>query len=353
MKSLLLLAGLGVCFQPQDSTLEKIEREVSAIVEKARKSSVTITASYTVEFEPRVQVTESMTLSGLVYTADGYIITDGSALENAKEIVVALPDGKKLQAQLIAVDRRTSIAVLKVKAEGLTPAILADPKEVKQGIYAIVVGNQLGMKASSSIGFVSGLGRTIQVGGRRYEDMVQMTTPVTLGDCGACVVNSRGQCVAMVNSGYNAQAADIESLGILKLFGKDTSDFTSSGPNTTSFATPGSTIKFVVDRIIKHGKMVRGWAGLAVKSIDDGVRAQLKIKDGQGVEVTSVDRTGPAAKAGLKRRDIILTWDGAAVTDPKMLKKMVIELEAAKTVKIMYLRGGAPFEVELEVKIEP
>lgn len=351
MKTLTFAIGVVLCLQDK-SPLEEIERQISSIVEKGRPSVVTVTATYTVEFEPRVQVSEKMTLSGIVYDAAGHIVTDGSALENAKEIVVTFSDGNKVAAQLVGLDRRTSVAVLKVKHDKLTPAVLSDPKELKQGIYAIVVGNPMGMKGGSSIGFVSGLGRTIEVTGRRYEEMLQMTTPVTLGDCGGLVLNSRGQCVGMVNSGYNA-TADVESMGILKLFGKDMEDFVSSGPNTTSFATPVATLKFVADRIIKHGRMVRGWAGLAVKSIDDGVRAQLKIKDGTGVEITSVDRSGPAAKAGFKRRDIIVSWGGQPAADPKSIKRMVNELEAPKTVRVLYLRGGAPFEVDLDIVLEP
>jgi S1-C subfamily serine protease len=182
--------------------------------------------------------------------------------------------------------------------------------------------------------------------------MVQMTTPVNPGDCGGCVVNSKGQCIGMVNSGYQSEITEIESMGLLKLFGKDYADLLPSGPNTTSFATPASTLKFVADRIIKHGRMIRVAAGLGVRSIDDGVRTQLKIKEGQGVEITTVERNGPASKGGLKRRDIILSWDGTPVTDPRMMKRLVLALEQEKSVRVLYLRGGAPFETEVELKFE-
>ena len=161
MKTALMLLGLGLCLHAQESTLEKIEREVSTIVEKARKHVVAVTANFQAEVD-RVPVAESLTFAGIVYTADGYIVTDASGLENAKDISVQLADGKKLAARFVGSDRRTGVAVVKVNAEGLTPAVLAEGKDLKQGIYAIVVGNPFGMKASSSVGLG---GRSKSAGG--------------------------------------------------------------------------------------------------------------------------------------------------------------------------------------------
>ncbi len=348
------VAILALLAQPQDppgSALERIEREVAAVADKARASVVSVTASFTAEFEPRSQVTESIKLSGVVVAADGVIVCDGTALEKAGEIKVKLPDGREFAALLSGIDRRTSVAVLKIRADKLTPAEFADPKDVRQGIYAIVVGNMLGLKASVEVGFVSGLGRSIQVGGRKYEEMIQMTTAVNAGDCGGFVANSRGQLIGLVHSSYTGEINDIESLGILRLFGKDYADLLPGASSTMSFATPGSTVKFVVDRVLKHGKMVRGWAGLTARPLEEGAREQLALAADQGCEVWSVDPQGPAAKV-LKRRDVLLSIDGRPVADVRALRRWVAELEQPRTVRVVFLRAGQRREADLTIRTE-
>ncbi len=347
---LFMLALLGQ--QSEPSTLERTEREVAAVAEAARKSVVGITATYAAQMEPGVQIQESIKLSGIVYSADGVIITDGTALDKAVEIKVRLPDGREVEARLISIDRRTSIAVLRVAAEKLTPAQIADAKDVRQGIYGIVIGNTMGLASSVEIGFVSGLGRSVQVGGRRYEDMIQLTTAVSSGDCGGFVANSRGHLIGLVHSSWQGEAGDIESLGILKLFGKDYADLLPGGASKMTFATPASTVKFVVERILKHGRMVRGWMGMTARPLDDATREQFAVAQGEGCEVWSVDPQGPAAKV-LRRRDVLLSVDGKSVTDVRALKRWVTELEAEKTVRVVFLRGGQRREADVIIRMEP
>ncbi|MBI2932381.1 MAG: trypsin-like peptidase domain-containing protein [Planctomycetes bacterium] len=332
------------------STLERVEREVAAVAEKIRPSVVGVTAGFTAEFESRHQITESLKLTGIVHSADGVILCDGNVLERATEITVRLPDDREAVARLLGVDRRTSVAVLRVAAKGLAPAEFARPDEVRQGIYAIVVGNTLGLRSSVEVGFVSGLGRSIQVGGRKYEDMIQMTTAVNAGDCGGFVANSRGQLIGMVHSSYQGEIHDIGSLGILRLFGKDYSDFIPRPAGTMSFATPASTMRFVAERILKHGRMVRGWMGVTVRPLGDAAREQFGIRSGEGCEVWSVDPQGPAARV-LRRRDILLSIDGRPVTDVRALRRWVTEMEEPRALQIRYLRGGQRREAEVRIVV--
>jgi S1-C subfamily serine protease len=350
MTALLLLLALQG--QPEPSALEKIEREVAAVAERARKSVVGVTVSFAAEVQPRERIVESIRLSGVVYSADGHLVCDGSAVERASEIRVTLPDGREMRARLIGVDKKTSVAVLKVDAEKLAPAEFADAKDVRQGIYAIVVGNSLGMKASVDVGFVSGIGRSIQSGGRRYHDMMQLTASVTPGDCGGFVASSRGQFIALVHSAYQGEIHDIQTLGVLKLFGKDYADLMAGGGMTMSFATPASTVRFVADRIIKHGRMKRGWLGLTVKPLDEATREQLGVPAGEGAEVWSVDQEGPSAKV-LRRRDVILSIDGKPVKDLRGFRAWLQEQEEPRTVRVVFLRAGQKKEADLQVVVEP
>jgi S1-C subfamily serine protease len=348
MTPLLLL--LAWAAQPEPGALEKIEREVAAVAAKARQSVVGVNVSFAAEFE-RSRVTESIRLSGVVFSADGHIVCDGTAVERASDIKVTLPDGREIRARLVGLDKRTSVAVLKVEADKLTPAEFADAKEVRQGIYAIVIGNKLGLEKSVEVGFISGLGRSIQAGGRRYMDMLQMTTSVNPGDCGGYVANSRGQFIALVHSAYQGEIQDIESLGVLRLFGKDYADLLPGAATTMSFATPGATVKFVAERIVKHGRMRRGWAGMTVRPLDEATREQLGVPAGEGGEVWSVDPDGPAAKV-LKRRDVILSIDGKVLTDLRAVRQWIMEQEEPRKVRVVFLRAGQKKEADLQIVIE-
>ena len=187
----MILAVLLLALQ-EESTLQKIDREVTSIVEKVRPSVVQVTAVFSVGGPQEVA---SLTLSGVVWSRDGHIVTDASGIESAAEIRVAV-GSKTFKAIPVASDLRTGVAVIKIEADGLSPAAVPE-KPGKAGAVAIVVGNPFGMKGGASTGTVSGYGRSIQVAGRRYENMVQLTAPVNPGDCGGFVADSSGRLLGL------------------------------------------------------------------------------------------------------------------------------------------------------------
>ncbi len=354
LAALLVAAGVALAQDPPaETTLQKIEREVSAVVEKARRSVVMIRAVHRVPVQQGVWVTETMKLSGIAWTADGLILTDAGGVQSATDLSALLPDGRELPAVLVAFDRRTNIAVLRVKADNLVPAEPADPADLRQGTYAIAIGNPQGLKGSASVGFVSGLGRSVLVAGRRYDDLVQMTTVVQPGDAGGFVANSKGQLVGMVHSSHQSGPLDPATLGVLRLFGKDATDFAPVGTPVTSFATPVSMLKFVAERIRKNGRMDWGWVGLTVWPLEEDLRLLHKIPEGQGARINAVDKAGPARRAGLRRNDILVSFDGAPVTDLRALRKKVAEVESPAVFRVAVLRDGERVELDLPVETGP
>lgn len=316
---------LALLVQESDSLLEKLEREITGVVQKVRPSVVAVTAKFSVRAEPDVNLTQTLSFSGIIYRRDGYIVTDAGGVADAEEIRVILSDGKILKAAIVGADGKTGIAVLKVEAKDL-PAVPLNTSELQTGVFAIAVGNAYGMRGSAAIGTLGGLDRSIMVNGRKFEGMLQLTTPASPGDCGGLVADSRGRLIGIIHSSYSME--------------EDFEGFWGSAQSTVTFATPAETVEFVADRIIKHKKMVRGWIGCSAKGCDEGA------------EILKIETGSPARKAGLRRGDVIVSFDGEAVKDVAALQKKIERFEEAKTVKLVYRRNGTDTEVEVKVEIE-
>ncbi len=327
----------------EESTLRKIDREVTSIVEKVRPSVVQVTAV--------LLPNETLSFSGVVFTKEGHIVTDATGIESASELRVTV-GSRTFAAEPVGSDRRTGVAVLKIDAAGLVPAALPE-KPGKAGAIAIVVGNPFGMRGGASTGTLSGFGRSIQVTGRRYDGMIQMTAPVNPGDCGGFVADSGGRLIGLVHSAYALDPADVEGGSLLPLFKKNPRDVAPVPGQSVSFATPAEWVKFSAERIIKHGRMVRGWLGLSARPLDEAARAQLGLEEGVGAEVVRVEREGPAKAANLALRDVLVEFDGQPVKDLDALQWRIARVEAPVAVKVVYLRNRERIEAELRIEIDP
>jgi len=341
------LAFLGALQEREESTLRKMEREVTSIVEKVRPWLVQVTASF-----DGPEAREPLRFSGLVYSKEGYVVTDAGGVEAAAEIRVASGD-RVLPARHVASDRRSGVAVIKVQADDLRPALIAE-EPCRPGAWIVAVGNAYGMKASVSVGTVGGTGRSIVVAGRKYEDMIQMSAAVHPGDCGGIVADSSGKLVGVIHSVCPADSAEKDgALGLLQLFGKDVPSLEPRGPSPISFATPAESVRFAADRIIRHRRMVRGWLGVAVRPPDEATRAQLGLPAGAGAEIVRVEPDSPARRARLLSRDILLEFEGEPVRDIDALRKRVAAYEQPAKARVALLRHGERREVDVQIELDP
>jgi len=312
---------LGAAFLPQEeSTLQKLDKDVSAVAEKVRISVV------------RVQA-DDVNLSGVIYSKEGHVVTDASGVERAVDLRVLIGD-HAYSAERVDADRRTGIAVLKISAKELTPASISS-ETCKSGSTAIVVGNAFGMPATVTWGPIGGLGRSILVRGRKYENMLQMSLAVHPGDCGAFVSDSGGRLIGLIHSAGAVETGD---------------DKTGPAP---AFAVPAAWVKFSADRIIKHGHMVRGWLGASLLPLNDAVRSQLGLQAGVGAEVARVEKDSPAKKAGLVPRDILISFDGQSVGDLESLQWKIAKYEEPTKVKLVFLRERVSRDAETEIQLDP
>lgn len=327
MLTLFLFLGILQGASQEDSLLERLEREITGVVRKVRPSVVSIAAS-----RGKGDALHTVQLSGIVYRGDGYILTDVAAIEGAEVLQVTTTDGRTLAAKRVAGDAKTGIALLRVEVQDLVPAELIADQELKCGLFVVTIGNAYGLSGTAAVGTLSGLDRAIRVGGRRFENMIQLAVPANPGDCGGMVSDSRGRLIGILHSVYSEE----DDSDWLPLFGHR-----SSSPSFVAFATSGDTVRFVADRMIKHGRMVRGWLGVSVRTIDDGV------------EITKVEAGSPARKVGLRRGDVLAACDGEAVSDAAALQRKIEILEEPRTMRLTVRREGNRLDVEVRIELEP
>lgn len=321
----MLMTVLLLLAVQDESLLERLEREISGVVRRVRPSVVSVEAKRS----------EMIRLSGIVYRADGCILTDAGAIAGADSIRVTLFDGRSFEGRPVGSDFKTGIAVLRIDAKSLTPAEFGTTRELRSGAFAVSVGNAHGLEGSASVGTLAGLDRSIRVSGRRYDGMIQLTTVAHPGDCGALVADSRGRVIGLIHSALGSEEAEGELFRLWKdFFGRPLG-------GAITFAVPAETVQFVADRILKHGRMIRGWIGMSVRTAESGV------------EILKLEIGGPARRAGLRRGDRIVAWDGESVGDAAALQKKVEACEEPRIVKAAVVRDGVRIDVDLRVEIEP
>ena len=338
---LLLAAALALQSSPSgETTLQRLEREVAALVDKVRPSVVQVTSVYAVAPS---DARESLTFSGIVYSPEGHVVTDATGVERAFEIRVRCGE-RQWTARLLGSDRRTGVAVLKVDASGLTPAVFADGCP-RPGAPAVAVGNALGLWGSAAMGTIAGAGRSILVNGRRYEGMIQVALALQPGDCGGALADAQGRLVGILHSALGAADAGLRD--VLAAQARD------GGGPATGFAVPAEWVRFSADRIVKHGRMVRGWMGWSARPLDAERRRKAGLDAGVGIEILRVEPDGPAGKSGILPGDVVVEFDDEPVRDLDALRWAVARVETPRRAKLAVVRGAERRSVDVLIEIDP
>ncbi|HXB02062.1 MAG TPA: Do family serine endopeptidase [Opitutaceae bacterium] len=260
--------------------------------------------------------------SGVMVSSDGYILTNNHVVEGADELNVLLPDNREFKAKVIGADPKTDIAVIKIEADHLPAVILADSDKLRVGDVVFAIGNPLDIGQTVTMGIVSALGRKNlglleNVGG--YEDFIQTDAAINMGNSGGALVDAKGRVVG-INS------------AILS---------TSRGNIGIGFAIPIDLAASIMQSLIGTGKVTRGYLGVNTDALTAEIAEQLGIsKDTQGVVITDVKPDSPAAKAGLKRSDVILALNDKAVESLEDLRLLISETAPGTEVAIKFVRDG-------------
>lgn len=269
--------------------------------------------------------------SGVIYSADGVIITNNHVVEGADEITVTTADGRDFDAKLVGADSESDVAVLKLEAaEGLVPIRFGDSGAMRVGDIVLAVGNPFGVGQTVTMGIVSAKGRD-DIGIVGYADFIQTDAAINPGNSGGALVNMSGQLVG-INTAIISRTGGNQGVGL---------------------AIPASMAEPIANALLTQGRVVRGFLGVGIQDLDGSLAAAMNLQVSQGVLITSVQPNSAAAKAGLARGDVVVGFGGQPVKSSSRLRNSIASAGANKQITLELLRGGKRKSVKLVLDEKP
>ncbi len=262
--------------------------------------------------------------SGVVVDEHGTILTNYHVVENAREVKVALADGRELRARPVGSDSRTDLAVLKVDEPGLPSLVMGDSERLEVGDIVLAIGNPFGIGQTVTMGIVSAMGRG-SLGLADYEDFIQTDAAINPGNSGGALINTRGELVGI-------------STAILSRSG---------GYQGIGFAIPSNMAREVLDSILKTGRVVRGYVGIEAQAVTPEIARAFGLPDAHGALLSGVDPQGPAQRAGLRRGDVILALRERVIVSDDDLRAQLSRFKPGDRASLTVLRDGRRLQVEV------
>ncbi|UCE89640.1 MAG: Do family serine endopeptidase [Pseudomonadota bacterium] len=273
---------------------------------------------------------ESSLGSGVIVSAQGYIITNNHVIEGADEIQIALRDGRSAQASIVGTDPESDLAVLRVELDKLPAITLGHSNQVRVGDVVLAIGNPFGVGQTVTSGIVSATGRDT-LGLSTFENFIQTDAAINPGNSGGALVNVQGHLVG-VNTAIFSRSGGSQGIG---------------------FAIPVSIAKDVMQQIIEHGKVIRGWLGVAIQELTDELAESFGLKSADGVLVSNVFRGGPADTAGIAPGDVITHINDTVVNDVGDALNLISQAKPGDQIRVEGVRRGEPFTKDATVAQRP
>jgi serine protease DegS len=268
--------------------------------------------------------------SGVIINPNGYLLTNFHVVRNADKIQVMLEDGRVLGAELVGSDRETDLAVLKINDDNLPKPVVASPDELHVGDVVLAIGNPYGVGKTVTMGIISATGRS-QLGINTIEDFIQTDAAINPGNSGGALVNAKGELIG-INSAIYSESGGSQGIG---------------------FAIPITLAQDVLEQILQHGHVIRGWLGVEGQDITPALAESFGLTIEQAVLVAGVVKDGPAFQAGLKPGDIITEIDDAPIISAYAAFNYIAQQKPGNHVKITGLRGGNSFTTKILVAERP
>jgi Do/DeqQ family serine protease len=268
--------------------------------------------------------------SGVIVSPEGYLLTNSHVVAGASEIEVQLLDGREAKARLVGSDPETDVAVLKVELENLPVIALGDVEQLRVGDPVLAIGNPFNVGQTVTSGIVSALGRN-QLGINTFENFIQTDAAINPGNSGGALVDEQGRLVGINTAIFSRSGG---SLGI-------------------GFAVPVSTASQIMQALVADGQVARGWIGVVTRELTPEFVDAFKLKVSQGVLISEVVGSAPAARAGIKPGDVVTRVAGTAVQSPAELLAAVAALKPQSQAVIAVQRGDKALEFPLQVGQRP
>lgn len=264
--------------------------------------------------------------SGFLVDPKGIVITNNHVIDGADKIEVTFIDGTTLPATVRGTDPKTDLAVLEIKSDKALPYVeLGDSNGLRVGDWVLAIGNPFGLGGSVTAGIVSALNRDIHAG--NYDDFIQTDAAINRGNSGGPLFDLDGRVVGVNSAIISPSGA---SVGI-------------------GFAVPTSTVKPIVEQILKYGETRRGWIGVRIQSVTPEIAESLGLGVARGALVAGISPDGPASAAGIEIGDIVLAFDGRTISAMRDLPRVVAEAVIGSTVDIQLFRDGETLTRKIEV----
>jgi serine protease Do len=269
--------------------------------------------------------------SGVIISADGYILTNNHVIDKATEIKVILSDKREFPGKVIGADPKTDIAVVKIKATGLPTVTLGDSSKLQVGDYAFAIGNPFGVGETATMGIISATGRNgLDI--EDYEDFIQTDAAINPGNSGGALLNARGEVIGINTAILSGGSGGNQGIG---------------------FAIPINMAKYVMDQILKYGKVVRGYIGVGIQEVTPELAKQFNVPAEKGALVREVEPNSAGAKAGLQTGDVITEMNGQPVAGPNDLSLRVGMMTPGTSVHLKVVRNGETRDVTLTLGEAP
>ena len=268
--------------------------------------------------------------SGFVVRPDGYIVTNYHVIQGVNEVKVHLPNGKTYDARIVGRDNVTDIAVIKIDDEGLPTGKLGNSDDLRAGDWVMTMGNALALKGGPTVtlGIVSGLGRNINTEQGAFYDLIQTDAAINEGNSGGPLLNLNGE-VMGINQAILRQAQGV------------------------GFAISSAVAAPIIDSLIEHGRVVRPLIGLTGDDVTPAIANELNLDVTEGVIVTTLSRTGPAALAGIQVGDVITKLDDIPTPDMARFLNLLWTYDVGDQVQIQYLHNNETFITTVELVERP
>ena len=268
--------------------------------------------------------------SGVIVSPDGYIITNNHVVADAVDVEVILADRRQYKGKVVATDPKTDVAVVKIHAMNLPFAAWGDSSHLAVGDFVLAIGNPLGLSRTVTFGIVSAVGRA-DVGVADFEDFIQTDAPINPGNSGGALVNIQGELI-----GINTAIAS-----------------PTGGSVGVGFAIPSNMARSAMQSLIKTGRVVRGFLGASVQDVSPHLGKIFRLPDVKGAIVTDVQTKGSAERAGLKRGDVVVRFDGRDIMDSGQLRNMVAQASIGSKHRLDLIREGKGYQADLLIQEAP